>query len=310
MVTDINGNFSFQRMRPGTYTLTEVQPTILVDGLTRAGIGLTSDGVAGTNVITGIVVSENQNGTTFRFAQVSLIPSLLSKRLLLTTATGSISAGTAGTGLTYVKPLGNADPSGYVYVDVNNIGVKNADDPGIPGVLMTLTGVTDSGVPVEESQFTNAEGFYRFDELQPGVYAVTESQPTGFNAGKETLGTLGGSVGNHQFTNIVLGPTDVGTGYNFGQLLASFSIRKPAIEGLPILAQAWNLETQSSLTPLTPPDDGLGSVAPVQPLVADGSSDKPSVAGGKLKSGPTNKKPEGGRLSILGSVWNWLGLGE
>ena len=32
------------------------------------------------------------------------------------------------------------------------------------------------------------------------------------------LGSLGGTVGDHRFDNIVLGTTDVGTDYNFGQL--------------------------------------------------------------------------------------------
>ena len=50
---------------------------------------------------------------------------LIGKRLLLTTATGAIAAGPAGPGVTYVKVIGDADPAGYVYVDVNNNGVKD-----------------------------------------------------------------------------------------------------------------------------------------------------------------------------------------
>ena len=69
VVTDVNGNFSFQRMRPGTYTLTEVQPASLVAGLTRGGNRRHDGGVAGTDVISGIAVSENQNGTAFRFGE-------------------------------------------------------------------------------------------------------------------------------------------------------------------------------------------------------------------------------------------------
>ena len=223
VVTDVNGNFSFQRMRPGTYTLTEVQPANIVDGLTEAGIGVTTDGVAGTDVISGIVVDQNQNGTTFRFGERGLLPSLLSKRLFLNTSSDLATAGPAGSGVTQVKPVGDADPSGYVYLDANNNGIKDPGEIGIAGVQIVLTGVTDSGVAVSETQVTNAAGYYQFSQLQPGVYTVTEVQPTGYIAGQETVGSLGGSLGANQISDIVLGASDDGTGYNFGQRLPKSS---------------------------------------------------------------------------------------
>jgi uncharacterized repeat protein (TIGR01451 family) len=218
VVTDVNGNFSFQQILPGTYTLTEIQPINLVNGITSAGVGVTTDGVAGTNVINGIVVGGSQNGTTFRFGERGMVSSFISKRLFLSNSSSLVS-GPAGSGVTFVT--GTADPSGYVYLDVNHNGIKDAGEPGIAGVQMILTGVTDAGAAVKETEVTNAVGFYQFAELLAGVYTVTEVQPTGYSAGQETLGSLGGTLGNHQISNIVLGDGEDGTGYNFGQLLAS-----------------------------------------------------------------------------------------
>ncbi len=93
VVADINGNFSFQGLRPGKYALIEVHPANLVDGVDAPGVGFTTNGVAGNNIISGIVIDENQAGTAFRFSEVALAPSLISKRLFLTTWTGAITGG-------------------------------------------------------------------------------------------------------------------------------------------------------------------------------------------------------------------------
>jgi hypothetical protein len=111
-----------------------------------------------------------------------------------------------------------ADPAGFVYVDANANGVMDQGEPGIPGVLMKLCGVEDDGNVVQLSQLTASDGSYRFDQLWPGVYEVIEVQPEGYLDGQETLGTMGGLVSNDRFYSIVLGPGDVGEGYNFGEL--------------------------------------------------------------------------------------------
>src|SRR5205807_1658593 len=72
VVTDVNGTFSFLRIRPGVYALSEVQPGAFIDGPDSPGVGTTSAGLAGNDVLSGIVVSENQNGTAFRFGEVGL----------------------------------------------------------------------------------------------------------------------------------------------------------------------------------------------------------------------------------------------
>ena len=57
-----------------------------------------------------------------------------------------------------------------------------------------------------------------FDDLRPGTYALKETQPAGYLDGKDTIGTPGGTAGNDQFANIVLGPGVDGINNNFGEI--------------------------------------------------------------------------------------------
>ncbi|MCS7045618.1 MAG: carboxypeptidase regulatory-like domain-containing protein, partial [Gemmataceae bacterium] len=218
VVTDANGNYRFDRIRPGTYTLTETQPVALNDGVDSAGAGVATPGVAGNDRITGIVLAENQNGVNFRFGEAGLRSQFVSKRRFLNTSNGQVSVGPAGSGVANVKPIASADPSGYVYVDINGNGVRDPGEPGISGVLITLIGTTITRQKVRLTKLTDANGFYQFDELLPGTYSIIQTQPSGYRDGRLSLGTLGGTVGRNKFSNIVLRSGDNGTDYNFGEL--------------------------------------------------------------------------------------------
>ena len=99
----------------------------------------------------------------------------------------------------------------------NNNGVKTTGEPVIAGVKVTLTGTSDLGAIASTSVVTNSSGLYAFSNLRPGTYALTETQPPGFTAGKEEIGTPGGTVGVGQFTNIVLAAGVAGANNNFGE---------------------------------------------------------------------------------------------
>lgn len=62
---------------------------------------------------------------------------------------------------------------GHVFVDVNENGVRNTGEEGIPNVFISVS----SG----DTTRTNANGHYRFN-LAPGVYSVTETLPAGYTA--------------------------------------------------------------------------------------------------------------------------------
>ena len=124
--------------------------------------------------------------------------------------------------------------AGSVYMDTNNDGQKQAGEPGLVGVVVTLTGTDATGGAVNRTATTDANGDYRFDDLLAagaGGYTVTEqaTQPT-FEGkatinGRTTAGSTGGSA-----TAVTLLPSAISaiplaagadsTAHLFGELLS------------------------------------------------------------------------------------------
>ncbi len=215
VVTDVNGNYLFRKMRPGTYAVTQLQPIEYVDGKDRAG---SRGGQTANDVIRRITLGPNQAAVNYLFAERGLTPEAITKRNYLATSGPSSALAPAGSGVAVVNQVG--DPSGYVYVDANNNGKRDPWERGIAGVMIELLGTTKAGAKVYQAALTDAKGFYQFDNLAAGTYSVRETQPLGYRDGRETLGSHGGQVLNDVFSSIVLKDGDVGTGYNFGELPA------------------------------------------------------------------------------------------
>ncbi len=116
-----------------------------------------------------------------------------------------------------------ASLSGYVYDDVNDSGTKDSGEAGIPGVTVTLTGTTGTGQTVTKATTTDSNGSYSFTGLQPGSYKLTETQPAGYSDGKDTVGTVNGTVdgtvtqGTDVLDKIALCCANAGINYNFGE---------------------------------------------------------------------------------------------
>ncbi len=112
--------------------------------------------------------------------------------------------------------------AGRVFADANNNGLFNgpdySPDYGIFGVTITLTGTDDLGNPVNLITTTAADGTYSFNNLRPGTYTITESQPANFSDGKDTLGSTGGVLSNDKASTIVLIQDQNGTAYNFAEI--------------------------------------------------------------------------------------------
>ncbi|MEZ5145347.1 MAG: SdrD B-like domain-containing protein [Acidimicrobiales bacterium] len=183
--TDGAGTVTFTSLRPGSYTLTETQPSGLLDGKDTAGSAGGSTAV--NDVISGITIAPATTAAGYRFAE--LAPSSL---------------------------------SGVVFSDASNDGVQDPGEPGIAGVTVTLTGTDDLGNPVNVVTTTDASGGYAFTGLRPGTYTVTETQPGGWLDGAEVVGTAGGSAAvNDVVSGVVLTPGTTATGYLFGELAPS-----------------------------------------------------------------------------------------
>jgi uncharacterized repeat protein (TIGR01451 family) len=193
-----DGSYSFANLRPSSaagYMVTETQPAGMGDfsGNTGTVVG-SAGGSAALNVTSGIVLG----------------------------------SGVAGSGYDFRENASSL--AGYVYLDANNNGVMDAGEVGIPGVPLTLScvggGCTNVCAMTTCSAISAADGSYKFIGLTSGTYAIVETQPSIYQDGLETAGTLGGTVNNSAFnssvannsiTNISVGVSAPGTGYLFGE---------------------------------------------------------------------------------------------
>ena len=82
----------------------------------------------------------------------------------------------------------------YVWYDDNRNGLQDPEETGVPGVKVILE--YTKGEPDEESgwavygeQFTDQNGYYRFDDLSEGYYRVRFELPDGYTAAPYNMGT-------------------------------------------------------------------------------------------------------------------------
>jgi RHS repeat-associated protein len=107
--------------------------------------------------------------------------------------------------------------SGLAYLDANNNGLIDAGETKLAGVTITLTGNANNGTTENRTITTATDGTYEFNNLWSGSYTLTETQPTSYNDGLDSAGSLSGTLGNDVISNITVGAGATGTGYNFGE---------------------------------------------------------------------------------------------
>ncbi|GAB5443567.1 MAG: hypothetical protein Fues2KO_39160 [Fuerstiella sp.] len=110
--------------------------------------------------------------------------------------------------------LNQASLSGTVYVDTDLDGEFDANEMGIDNVSIELL---DKDGNLIDTVFTSDDGFYLFDDLDPGDYQIREVQPSGVSDGAESVGSLGGQLVANDLMAVSLERTD-GTDYDFAEL--------------------------------------------------------------------------------------------
>ncbi len=182
-MTDANGFYEFTGLDPGTYTIKETQPANYLDGFDNAGTegGTVVDDPA-EDQIRNIILAAGDNSQDNDFGEI--LPASL---------------------------------AGYVYYDANNNGLFETSESAIASVTVELAGFDDHG-PVSLTTTTNAAGKYEFTNLRPGTYAISETQPAGYDDGQDTIGTQGGTTDNDVFSAIELAAGVNGVNNNFGEI--------------------------------------------------------------------------------------------
>ena len=71
-------------------------------------------------------------------------------------------------------------------------------------MTVTLTGTDNHGNAVSMTTTTASSGAYTFNNLVPGTYTLTETEPTGDLPGTDSIGSQGGTVGSGVLSNIQL----------------------------------------------------------------------------------------------------------
>ena len=177
--TDSQGRYQFAYLRPGTYRITETQPASYIDGQEQNG---TPAATIGNDYFDGLTLTWGQLAGDYNFGELAF---------------GRL--------------------AGRVYVDTNRSGLSDAWEMGIPGVVITLTGQDIGGNPVLLTQTTDPQGDYAFDNLVPGLYRLTETQPTNYLDGIDPVGSLGGQLLPDAVDQVLLSVNDDGVSYDFGE---------------------------------------------------------------------------------------------
>ncbi|MBI2481560.1 MAG: carboxypeptidase regulatory-like domain-containing protein, partial [Planctomycetia bacterium] len=187
--TNSNGEYRFDGLLPGIYTVVEQTPNGLING--EAHIGTVNGNLVGivsqSDVLAAVVLISGQQGVNYDFCEHA-----------------------------------PASLAGNVYHDRGNDG---AFEPGDDGIGSVAIAVRNASGAVVATTLTSPDGSYGFTGLVAGTYTVTEQQPSGWLDGKDTAGVIAnqtvGTAANDQISGITLRWGDTATQFNFGEFLGA-----------------------------------------------------------------------------------------
>ena len=184
--TNGNGDYRFNDLAPGVYSVREYQPS----GLFHGGQVVGSEGgtVGEDDLLVGITLSGGTHAVDYDFPEVP--PAMISGHVFQD-----------GGAIVTSTPLNPEDLRDF------RDGKLTEDDELLSGVTLQLRNVL--GQPFDSSRAlpgvysdgaievtTDADGYYEFTGLRPGTYHVYQVQPDDFIDGLDTAGTAGGLAVN------------------------------------------------------------------------------------------------------------------
>ena len=186
--TGPDGQYRFDEVPKGTYSIIQTTPAGLFDGKAQVGriSGIEVGAAIGGGLIRDVILPAGAIGTRYDFCEAA-----------------------------------PAQISGYVYHDRDDDGRRETGEEAIPGATIQLVNATGQVVATTQ---TNALGLYKFTGLQPGNYSIRQTQPTGFLDGRDTTGTIDGvAVGaavnpGDLISAVAIRQGQSGIEYNFGEL--------------------------------------------------------------------------------------------
>jgi hypothetical protein len=155
-LTDANGNYSIS-VPPGNYTVCESVPAGWTQSFPTSGASC----------------SGHNNASGFGYA--------------ITLRSGEVDSGND------FGNFQNGTKSGTKFEDLNANGVREINEPGIPGVQIHLFGTDGRGTPFHGHAITDANGAYTIS-APPGSYTACETVPTGYT---QSFPTSGPSCAGH-----------------------------------------------------------------------------------------------------------------
>ncbi|HVX09745.1 MAG TPA: SdrD B-like domain-containing protein [Pirellulales bacterium] len=179
-MTDFNGFYQFSNLMPGSYSVVETTPAGWYAGASHVGT-VGGQSVTDTNIST-IPLAAGANGLYYDFCLTP--PSTI-----------------AGYVFVDGPPIATPNPTTdlpSILANLPNLrsGIREPGDTPVPGVTLMLADATgtplldQAGNPIETT--TDANGFYQFVGLPPGLYSVIKVHPSGYIDGINQVGTAGG----------------------------------------------------------------------------------------------------------------------
>ncbi len=176
--TDASGNYHFDNLPAGDYTVLKQTPSGWLDE--DAHVGSAGSTLEGTSKISHITLGTNVEAAHYDFCEV--LPVEISGHVGLETAAAQ----------------------------------KASDDlPPLAGVVVQLLDATGR---VVDSATTDEHGNYSFSQLPPATYAIGELQPSGYFDGDTEAGSAGGTVSDDLIADIALRSGAGARDYDFSEI--------------------------------------------------------------------------------------------